>query len=210
MRSLRLLVVALLVLAASAPVVEAQQCFMGQVQFFAGSFVPAGRTPADGRLLAIPPPPAIGGPLPTPDEAARTALFSLLGIQFGGSATTFALPDLRGRAPIGVGQGVGLTERAVGDVGGAETVTLDVAAIPAHSHLAMGTNGAATDPDPENNVWAGKSRTRVYGTATLLGPMDANALEPAGNSQPIDNMTPFTGLHAGICTGLDSVFPARP
>lgn len=202
----RLVVVALALLT-SASIVEAQECFLGQVRFFAGPFVPAGHTPADGRLLEIPPPPT---GLPNVDESLRRALFSLLETHFGGSTTTFALPDLRGRAPIGVGQGVGLTDRAVGDAGGVETVTLDVAAMPSHSHTAMGTNNAATDPDPEGNVWAGKSRTRLYGTPTALGSMDGNALEPAGANGSVDNMTPFLPLHGGVCTGTNAVFPVRP
>jgi microcystin-dependent protein len=108
--------------------------FLGEVHLFAGTFVPGGWLPADGRLLSI---------------AQDTALFSLLGTTYGGDGvTTFALPDLRGRVAVEVGQGPGLTARKLADKYGAETHTLSEAEMPAHTHSLPG--GGTTAPDGNN------------------------------------------------------------
>lgn len=195
-------------LVASASLAEAQECFVGQVRFFAGNFVPAGHVEAHGQLMPLPPP----GTPPfnmTPEQRTAQTFLALFGTTYGGNGTeTVGVPDLRGRAPLAVGQDQGTSNRLLGEAGGAETVTLGITEMPAHSHLALGSNDAATSPDPGGNVWAGKSRTRVYSTPTMPGPMDINALEPVGASAPIDNMTPFLALKPLICA--QGVFPARP
>lgn len=85
---------------------NAAEPFIGEIMLFAGNFAPRGWAFCDGQLLSI---------------AQNTALFSLLGTTFGGDGqTTFALPDLRGRAPIHYGQGAGLTARQMGEQGGVE------------------------------------------------------------------------------------------
>jgi microcystin-dependent protein len=93
---------------------------IGQVHLFAGNFAPTGYQFADGQLLQI---------------ADYDALFNLIGTTYGGDGqTTFALPDLRGRVPIDVGSGPGLTNRILGSPSGAETVALTVANLPSHAH----------------------------------------------------------------------------
>lgn len=100
--------------------------FMGVIKLFAGTFAPQGWAYCDGSLLAI---------------NSNQALFSLLGTQFGGDGrTTFALPDLRGRVPVGAGNGPGLTPRPQAQKAGAEAVTLTPPQLPAHNH----TSGAVT------------------------------------------------------------------
>lgn len=93
---------------------------IGAINVFAGNFAPQGSAFLDGQLLSI---------------AQHQALFSILGTTYGGDGrTTFALPDLRGRTPVGMGQGAGLTNRNLGDPFGASTVSITVDEIPAHSH----------------------------------------------------------------------------
>jgi hypothetical protein len=94
---------------------------LGEILMFAGNFAPGGYLPADGRLMSI---------------SENEALFTLLGTTYGGDGqSTFALPDLRGRTPIGIGQGPGLTPRVAGEQLGVETVTLTQNNLPAHTHV---------------------------------------------------------------------------
>src|ERR1700758_3405683 len=97
------------------------QPYVGEIRMFAGNFAPAGWMFCEGQLLPI---------------SENETLFQLIGTTYGGDGeTTFALPDLRGRVPIHMGQGSGLTPRTIGDAGGAETVTLTVAQMPVHHHI---------------------------------------------------------------------------
>src|SRR4051812_19628298 len=99
--------------------------FLAEIMIFAGNFAPRGWAFCNGQILSI---------------AQNTALFSLLGTTYGGNGqTTFALPDLRGRVPIGVGQGPGLSSISLGEVGGTENVTLLTTQMPMHDHTATVT-----------------------------------------------------------------------
>ena len=124
-----LIVIALLFLGVLAAPAQAQNDpFVGQVEIVAFNFAPKGWATCDGQLLSI---------------AQNTALFSLLGTQYGGDGrTTFALPDLRGRMAIGFGQGPGLQNYEIGQAGGEEQVTLTLSEIPAHTHQAMASRSA--------------------------------------------------------------------
>src|SRR3984885_13554508 len=94
--------------------------YVAEIRMYAGNFAPKGWAMCNGQLLPI---------------SQNTALFSLLGTQFGGNGqTTFALPDLQGRVPINFGQGPGLTPYQVGESGGELAHTLTTAEIPAHTH----------------------------------------------------------------------------
>ena len=98
---------------------------LGEISIFAGNFAPRGWAKCEGQLLPI---------------SQNSALFSLLGTNYGGDGrTTFALPDLRGRTPIGWGQGAGLTSRTIGQKGGSATVSLNSSEIPSHEHSLPGT-----------------------------------------------------------------------
>src|SRR5262247_1539362 len=102
--------------------------FLGQIQPFGFNFAPTGWATCDGQILSI---------------AQNTALFSLLGTTFGGNGqTTFGLPDLRGRVPIGQGQGPGLANYTLGQTGGQETVTLITSQMPQHTHSLVGVTEA--------------------------------------------------------------------
>src|ERR1700681_3416940 len=96
--------------------------FVAEIRIFAGNFAPTGWALCDGQLLPI---------------SQNTALFSLLGTTYGGDGrTTFALPNLQGAAPLNSGQGVGLSDRFLGESGGSQTVTLLETEIPTHAHSA--------------------------------------------------------------------------
>ncbi|MCR2806631.1 phage tail protein [Paenibacillus soyae] len=170
--------------------------FVGEIRAFAGNFAPKGWALCNGQLLPI---------------MQNTALFSLLGVTYGGDGrTTFALPNLMGRAPMQQGQGAGLTLRQQGAPGGTPSVTLLTSEIPMHTHVpANATSG--TTGSPENAVWAGvvqgRSTTPVY-SPTPNAAMNPAAVSPAGGSQPHNNMQPYLGVNFIIA--LQGVFPSRP
>src|SRR5512143_3908889 len=94
--------------------------FIGEIRMFGGNFAPAGWAFCDGSLLPI---------------SENDALFTLIGTTYGGDGqTTFALPDLRGRLPVHMGTGAGLSSFVIGEAGGVETVTLTTSQMPGHSH----------------------------------------------------------------------------
>src|SRR5271157_3248569 len=108
--------------------------FLGEIEAFSFGFAPQGWAECAGQLLPI---------------NQNTALFSLLGTQFGGNGVqNFALPDLRGRAPIGQGHGPGLSSYPMGSQQGQENVTLTTATVPAHSHAFPAFASAATTNAP--------------------------------------------------------------
>jgi microcystin-dependent protein len=177
--------------------------FLGQIFMFGGNFAPRGWALCNGQLLAI---------------ASNTALFSILGTTYGGDGvTTFALPDLRGRAPLHPGQGPGLSSYVLGEVGGVESVTLVSTQMPAHNHTATVTINAAASPlsasdDPNNQVPAGGSGQSVYasvpdGATKMNAAMTTTVVGTAGGSQPHENRQPF--LCVNYIIALEGIFPSR-
>lgn len=174
---------------------------LGQIILFGGNFAPQGWAFCNGQLLPI---------------SQNAALFSLLGTIYGGDGVrTFALPDLRGRAPIHFGQGPGLSNYALGQVGGQESVTLTVTEMPAHTHSVApaATSSDATVPDPHNQIFA-KTATRTTSTNTYApassknGAMAAFDSAIAGGSQPHSNLQPYVAMNYIIA--LQGVYPSRP
>lgn len=130
-------------------------CYLGEIRPFAGTYIPENWLPCDGRLLPI---------------TDNQALYALLGTRFGGDGTTtFGLPDLRGRLPIGSGQGPALTNRNFAQAGGSESVTLTVAQAPAHTHAFNVTTNPATSNSPVNAVFANPAPYNFYATTPASG-----------------------------------------
>ena len=160
--------------------------FIGQILIFSFNFAPKGWAMCNGQLLPI---------------NQNQALFSILGTTYGGDGrTTFGLPDLRGRVPVYVGQGITLGEK-----GGEEAVTLNISQMPAHNHIANGTSGAATTGDPTNNNWA-TSSINIYSNTPNTS-MSPACLSNVGGSQPHENRSPF--LVINICIALVGIFPSQ-
>lgn len=167
------------------------QNFIGEIQLFSFGFAPRGWAFCAGQLLPI---------------NQNQALFSLLGTAFGGNGTTtFALPDLRGRAPLHWGNGPGLPSVVLGERAGAESVTLTQSEMPAHNHIASASSAAPTVGAPTGNAWATGGLT-AYGNPPN-SPMAATALANAGGSQPHSNIQPSLALN--FCIALQGIFPSR-
>ncbi|PXA91705.1 phage tail protein [Nostoc sp. 3335mG] len=159
--------------------------YLGEIRPFAGIFAPCDWHFCDGSLL---------------DIATNQPLFALLGTAFGGDGeTSFALPDLRGRIPIGQGQGPGLTDRAIGQQSGSETVTLTIDQLPAHSHAVTVTSSAATSPQPGGNVPATPANGAAFYLPPDVGtqvdaPLATDTLQSAGGGQAHENRMPTAAI----------------
>ena len=166
--------------------------FIAEVKMFGGNFAPRGYAFCNGQILSI---------------AQNTALFALVGTIYGGNGqTTFALPDLRGRSPLGFGSGPGLTPRNLGETGGSPFHTLIPSEMPAHSH-ALRAADTATGGTPGTGVaLAATATARVYRSATNTVPMAA-PLTTTGGSQAHENRQPWLGV--SFIIALQGVFPAR-
>jgi len=170
--------------------------YLGEIRLFAGLFEPSDWAFCDGRLLQI---------------NQYQALFSLLGTQYGGDGTTtFGIPDLRGRLPIGMGTATsGTSAYALGQIGGATTVTLTADQIPAHNHPLVAYTSPATAPTPVGNVLADPDDQfnfyTNYSTANSTRVMASNAITPTGGGQSHTNMMPSLPLNYMIC--LMGIYP---
>lgn len=133
--------------------------------------------------------------------AQNSALFSLLGTTYGGDGrVTFALPDLRGRVPIGMGQGRGLSSYQQGEADGVESVTLNRNQMPSHGHGMSGAGAQSTDRPTGMAPAEGGS----YGSASVV--MAPTTI--SGGDQPHENMQPYLAMNYIIA--LYGVFPSRP
>jgi microcystin-dependent protein len=166
------------------------ESFIGQISIFGFNFPPRGWASCDGQVLSI---------------AQNTALFSLLGTTYGGNGqTTFALPNLQGRVPIHRGQGPGLSNHDMGEVAGAEAVTLTSAQMPAHSHQAAVTNASAAGSRPNGNF---PSAGGAYAAASDGSTFNAGFVKNSGGGQPAPSMPPYLALNFCIC--VQGIFPSR-
>lgn len=181
--------------------------FIGELKAFGFNFAPRNYMFAAGQLLPI---------------AQYTALFSILGTTYGGNGqTNFALPDLRGRIPMGNGSGAGLSPHDLGEMSGTETVTLLTTEMPAHIH------GVTTKVDPSSTANMTDVPTNGYFISRFLyeGNATANAwfkpaganptpttlhpltVTPTGGSLPHNNLQPLLTLN--WCIAVQGLFPAR-
>lgn len=161
--------------------------FIGEVKLFALNFAPRGWALCNGQLLPI---------------NQNQALFSILGNTYGGNGvTTFALPDLRGRTPMHVGNGITLGQSA-----GEENHTLTTNEMPAHVHLVSGANVDATEKLAGGNIWA-SSANLPFSPGPVNTVMNASSMGSAGGSQPHSNMQPYLALN--YCIAIEGLFPSR-
>ncbi|WP_185155395.1 phage tail protein [Rudanella paleaurantiibacter] len=172
------------------------EVFIGMIGLFGFNFPPKDWAFCNGQLLSI---------------SQNSALFALLGTTYGGNGqTTFALPDLRGRTPIGMGNGPGLTPRVIGEMSGTENVTLLYNEMPQHVHTLNVSNQAGTSPTPGGNVPAvsssGGEPLSGYG-ATIDATASQQAIGAAGGNQPHNNMQPYLAMN--YCIALYGIFPSR-
>lgn len=170
--------------------------YIGEIRLVAFNFAPRNWAECDGRLLPI---------------SQNTALFSLLGTFYGGNGqTTFALPDLRGRVAIDMGQGPGLSDRTIGEEAGQETHVLTLNEIPAHNHIVAASSQPAVTNNPAQGVFAKPAVNPRLQTLYHDGAPDAAGgivLTASGGNQPHENRQPFTTLLYVIA--LNGIFPPR-
>lgn len=178
--------------------------FVGEIRSVAFLFAPRGWADCSGQTLAI---------------SQNTALFSLLGTNYGGNGTTtFSLPNLNGRALVSAGNGPGLSNYSVGQEEGAAYVTLAQTELPSHIHLPKAAIDSTGPGNSHTVPVAGDQLTR-YSAATGIAlawntpPLDSpvalapQMVQPTGANQPHDNMQPYTTLRYIIA--LQGIFPAR-
>lgn len=167
------------------------QPFIGEIQIFGFNFAPKGWAMCNGQILQI---------------NQNQALFSLLGTTYGGNGqTTFALPDLRSRAPMHFGSGTGQTFN-LGQQSGQEAVTLTSTQLPAHTHSAVATTSNADTPTPTGAALATAS-SKIYGAASNSVALASSAIASTGGSQPHANLQPLLALN--FCIALVGIFPSR-
>src|SRR5262245_25519060 len=168
--------------------------FLGEVRLFAGNFAPTGWALCNGQILSI---------------AQNTALFSLLGTTYGGNGVvTFALPDLRGRVPIHVGQGPGLSPYDAGEVGGAEAITLLTSEMPSHTHTLNGSSSNGVSDAAASNVPARAPSAIPQSAPATDTSLASDAVGSSGGGQPHNSMQPYITLNFIIAT--TGIFPQRP
>ena len=168
--------------------------FVAEIRIFPFNFAPRGWAWCDGQLLPL---------------SQNTALFSLLGTTYGGNGkSTFALPDLQGRAPMHPGQGPGLSLHDLGETGGSETVSLLESEIPSHIHAINVSQADAISRIPTANHPATGIGVGMFGPSnTPVTSLNPNALSPAGGDNPHNNMMPYLTFY--FCIALQGVFPPR-
>lgn len=169
--------------------------YIGEIRLVGFSFAPVNWAFCDGSLLPI---------------SQYDALYNLLGTTYGGDGqSTFALPDLRGRAPIHAGQGPGLSNYTQSQILGTESVTLTTNQMPSHNHAANAQSGTGTTNRPQNAYWATSGQSdalykAIPGTPDTMNPQ---ALPAAGGNQPHENRQPL--LATNYIIALYGIYPPQ-
>jgi microcystin-dependent protein len=176
----------------------ASQPILGCVFIFCGNFAPRGYMLCQGQILPI---------------SQYTALFSLLGTTYGGNGvTTFALPDLRGRAPVGSGAGPGLSPVNEGQIGGVQTTSILSSNLPSHTHTLNASTTNATQPLPTGNILASiqdsnPAQALGYINAAPNAVMAGTSIGLTGSNLPLNTQSPYLGINYIIAT--QGIFPSR-
>lgn len=170
---------------------------IAEIRSFAGNFAPRGWAFCQGQILSI---------------AQNTALFALLGTTYGGNGqTTFSLPDLRGRIPVGTGSGPAMPPVDLGEMAGEPTHTLISTELPQHNHLLhVNDNITGMVPTAAGGFLNGKTESAESTSTSVLEAnvtLNPAALGQAGGNQPHNNMQPYEGMNYIIC--MEGIFPSR-
>lgn len=193
------------------PAYAGENPYLGEIMMFGGNFAIRGWAECDGQLVNI---------------STNSALFSVLGTTYGGDGrTTFALPDMRGRVPVGEGNGSGLTSRSLGAKFGAETHVLTTGQMPNHSHTPVVTSSAtlnadgsaddtATEKNPSGNS-LGYGREKIYSTGAAGTAMHADSINLSvgvtigntGGNQSFNLSQPSLVVNFQIA--ISGAFPSR-
>src|SRR5665213_462183 len=180
------------------------QPFISQIEAFAFNFPPKGWAFCNGQLLPI---------------NQNQALFSLIGTFYGGNgSTTFALPNLQGRVPAHMGEGLLGQNLQLGEVGGEEAHVVNISEMPAHTHPVNADSTAAAATKPATSTVLGKSSGTsstsqalaidAYSSSTSpASPLDSRTISSVGGSQPHENRQPYLTL--SYCIALVGIFPSR-
>lgn len=171
------------------------EAYLGEIRMFSFAFAPTSWAKCDGSIMQI---------------SQNAALYSLLGTSYGGDGvSTYGLPDLRGRTPIG-----NTAPDATNTPGGVETVTLTVNQIPQHTHYVQVTNQTGTDAAAKDTFYAGVPQDSSRPTANLYGVASTPlikiqpSLNSYGGGQEHNNMQPFVVTNFCIC--ISGYYPPRP
>jgi microcystin-dependent protein len=170
------------------------QPYVGEIRMFAGNFAPNGWMFCEGQTLPI---------------SENEVLFQLIGTTYGGDGEeTFNLPNLASRVPIHMGTGPDGTTYQMGEMAGTEQETLSTQQIPNHTHPLTASTSAGADASPVGNVLATTGGgISLYYEGGVDGNMSAQAITPAGGSQPHENTQPF--LVINFIISLFGIFPSQ-
>jgi microcystin-dependent protein len=163
--------------------------FLSEIKVVSFNFPPKGWALCNGQFLPI---------------NQNQALFALLGTTYGGNGqTTFALPNLRGRVPIHIGNG-----HALGEAAGSTSVTVNIQQLATHMHgLQASPVSTGVSSDPSNNFLAPVNGTYIAMPAAPLTTLNPQTVGNVGGSQPHNNMMPYLVLNFIIA--LQGIFPSR-
>lgn len=180
----------------------AQDNYLGEIILNGYNFCQRTTATTTGTLLPI---------------SSNTALFSLIGTTYGGDGrTSFALPELRGRIAMHLGQGPGLSNRTLGEKGGVESTTLIALQMPSHTHLATavisGLSGVAASGSPAGALFGAALGASYYGaaggtTVAMANDMLSVTLANAGGNQPVGIVNPNAAIN--YCIVTQGVYPSR-
>lgn len=165
--------------------------YLGEIRLFSGNYAPQGWALCNGQSLPV---------------NQNQALYAAIGNTYGGDSTIFRLPDMRGRIPVGSGTATTGTSYAIGSTGGAESVTLKVEELPAHSHPVKANSLPGTSNSPKDAYFA-SSTIDLYADTASNGALDSAAISAEGANESHDNMMPFYTLTYIIA--LQGIFPSQ-
>lgn len=171
--------------------------FIAAIYIFCGNFAPQGFAFCSGQLLSI---------------AQNSVLFNLIGTTYGGDGVnTFALPDLRGRVPVNMGQGSGLSNYIIGQIAGVENVNLNANQIPSHTHLVNASSTGATTPTASSSSYlaavGSDTPVKIYSGNAANVTMNSAAIGGAGGGLPVSIVQPI--LAVNYILSLFGIFPSQ-